>query len=396
MSLKFSKTQISFLGGMLLLSSGYSFSNEYDPLRPFVSVKQVHEDNLFKSNEFSAKKDVVDVLNVGLKGDIDLSRQRITLDALLTKSSYKYNDQLDNNSQRISGNLNWVVGSNWSGIFGLGVNKSLSNFEDNPGITQKIFKTLTSANFSANHKLSPRWTVGGGLSTYNLKYDESALDLNDLNFLSADLSLVHLTSKFNQIGFKFTSSSTKFPNREFVPGNTVDESYVIQQLVMTGIWRVSGKNTLTGQVGWESLNNKNLDNRNYSGLNFNLRNIWSLSGKTTLNTSFRRDVSPSSTLFATYQTNTVLSFSPNWKFSQKLSFYTNASISNVSLDGDPNTSSSSVNTSEDYRNLSAGLRYRPSESFVLNVQVNRNNRMSDNPGREFEANTASISLQGIW
>lgn len=396
MKLLFSKVQSIFLGSILILSNGVSYSNEYDPLRPFVSVKQIHEDNLFKSNDTTAKKDIISVLNVGVKGDIDVSRQKITLDALFTQSSYEYNDQLDNNSQSVNGNLLWVVGSDWNGVIGLGSKKSLNSFEDNPAIREKIFRTINSASFSANHKLLPRWTVGAGVSAYQLEYDSSILDSNNLDFISADLSLVHLTGKFNQIGLKYSLSSTKFPNREYIPGDFIDEGYNIHQLVVTGIWRVSGKNTLTGQVGWEALNNNNLDSRNYSGLYFNLSNIWRISGKTSVNTSLRRDVSPTSTIFATYQTNNVLSFSPNWKFSQKLTFFSNASFSSISLEGDPGFVSNSASVSEDYRSLSAGLNYRPTKSLVFNLQVNRNNRLSDNVGRDFEANTASISLKGTW
>jgi len=390
------KKRLLLLGVILSLSSSFSFSNESDPLRPYVSIKQTNEDNLFKSNKVNARKDVVSVLRVGLKGDLDFSRQKFTLDALLSQSSYESNDQLDNNSQRVSSKLIWVVGSDWNGVLDIGATKSLNSFEDNPDVRDKVFKTITSASFSANRKLSPRWTVGAGISAYQLEYDSSVLDGNNLDFISTDLSLVHLTSKLNRIGLKYLLSSTQFPNRDYLPGNFTDEGYDIHQLVVTGFWQLTGKSTVTGQIGWEGLSNINLNERNYSGLNFNLSNIWRISGKTSINTSFRRDVSPTSTIFATYQTNNVLSFSPNWKFSQKLTFYSNASFSSISLEGDPGFVSNSESVNEDYRSLSAGLNYRPTKSFVFNFQANRNNRLSDNVGRDFEANTASISLKGTW
>ena len=159
-------------------------------------------------------------------------------------------------------------------------------------------------------------------------------------------------------------------------------------------WEISSKSRADFSAAYINRTQPNNPSRDFSGVNSNASLSWDVTGKTSIEFSWSRDLYGYQTTAAApandinYTTNNHVSFGPVWKISPKLIANLRYEISRVDYQ-----SLSAVQRTDNLRNTSLSLQWLLTQRISVTASLNRSTRSSDLAYYNFNSNMASLSAQ---
>lgn len=329
---------------LLWASAAWASADGTDTLQPFVSETIGYDDNVFRlsdeadPNRFlppgSSKADLINQLSVGGRVDYSLSRQRLLIDLRVDDNRFLNNQDLNNVSTKDRATWKWVLGHQLSGNLGYGYERSLGSFAYNQTFRKDIISE-NEAFFDLDYAWNPRWKLSTGARWHESTHSNKARTVLDRESATGLVGLNYLTPSNNAVGVEYKYTAVDLPNRQPNPNDLIDNHYQVQTVSATLGFGFTEKLRLDGTFGYTSLQNRQFDERDFSGETWRLTLSWVPTVKTRLTLAGWRELQPSQLVFASYVVSDGLSLSPAWSPTAKLTFEAKVSYDQRDYVGDP-------------------------------------------------------------
>jgi exopolysaccharide biosynthesis operon protein EpsL len=370
--------RFSVFGGAMHDSNLFRLSDGTDPLTAIGSTK---------------RSDTITRFGAGLKGDIPVSRQRILLEARIEHRDFDHFGFLDHDAYRLGATWKWAAGPQWSGDIGAGKRRYLASLAE----LQAPIKDLITENrayASAGYRFTPRWRVRGGLEAYDWEHDDPSRVTLDNRTDAATIGLDYVTPADNSVGGQFKYSEGDFPNRQVVPGGTVDNNFQEYETSAVAHWTVTGTSALDGRLGYTIRRHDQVGQRDFDGVTGKLAYDWFVAARTLLNLSVWREIRSIEDTSASYVLSEGWGIGPSWAPVSKIVFQAKYVREDRDYRGDPGFALAGTPQREDtFRGFNLAAGYSPRRNIELGVAIETGDRSSNTAGRDYDYNAVSANAR---
>lgn len=316
----------------LLLVPGIALSSaaraaEGDVLRPYVGISVTHDDNIQGTSKAAIAagtpklSDTARRVEAGILFDKTISQQRLTANVNLDHTSFNRFSNLDYNGRDIAANWNWHVGSQFEGNLGATHSRTLTSVQDSVtrnaavdnGLPNQLpnIRTQNRQYFDGGWLLHPSWRLRGGLSHYELNYEQQGPQVADRRVKDGELGVDYLARSGSSFGVQFRRADGDFVNSPLA-------NYTQDEVKARIDWKVSGKTDLLFLAGWVQRDHDQAPANDYSGFNGRVNGTWRVTGKTTLTAGVWREIGALDDQTASYSLNRGISLGAGWEITRQI------------------------------------------------------------------------------
>lgn len=380
-------------------------ADEADAFNFFAGANVTHDSNIFRLDDAvdartrigtDKRSDTVRNAYVGGTFDKLVGRQRLRVDATANSVTYERFSMLDYNGGNVQGSLNWAITDYLSGTLGKSRNRSQTGFGDIRTTVQNL--NTIDAEFASFDLWMPTlssWHLEGNLrhaTTLNSSALYQASD-STVDTRSAGVRYAPASAKF-YIRLRKTHSDGDYPNRQLVPGATVDNSYHQDETAFEASWQVSGASRLSGTLAHTQRQHDNVPERDFSGATGNFTWDWALTGKTAIATRFNREIGAQEDALSSYVVTEGWSVKPTWMPTAKTQFSLQLEHKHRDFLGDPIAAFSMQAKRRDKIDI-AGLSasYQPFRSVLVSFSFSKEKRDSNYFGLSYDDRIVALNAQ---
>ena len=329
-----SKLRRLALAVALIFPSACAHAKPGDTFEPFVFCRLTMDNNLFRASS-NEQTDRYQQLGAGVLLDWKQSRQEVTGKIGANKTTFSKNGVLDFSGYDLLGQWNWQLGNHTSGQLGYSKTRSLGSFQDNSiGQTQNTVDEEKKF-FNASYSLHPRWRINGSVDTDTADYSAAALKASNHTLDHFELSTDYLTPKGSRLSFYAGRWNGNYPNRQVSSSSIVDNSYKQDEVGIRTFLVLDGKLQISGQIGQTRRTQKELSQRDFSGLTGRLNTNWQATGKLQVAGSIYRNIGAVDDISASYAISDGIRLTPSLQITPKLMLSAETYYENRNFKGDP-------------------------------------------------------------
>jgi exopolysaccharide biosynthesis operon protein EpsL len=357
---------------------------------PFRLSDSVNPQTVLGSSE---KSDTLRRGGIGLKADLPQSRQRFLIDVAAELNDYSRFSVLDHTAYRAIGTWKWRAGPNWSGDIGYGRRRFLASLSEIQAPIKDLI-TEDRAFGTSNVMVTPRWRVRGEADYTRWDHGEATREALDARIWSATGGLDYVTPQGNSVGGQIKYTDGEYPNRQVVPGGTVDNQFEEYEASVVMRYGVTGKSTLYGRAGYTNRWHEQVTERNFDGFTGRLDYDWFVGPKTLLGFSAWREIRSTEDLSASYVLATGWAVGPGWAPTSKLLVQARYIREDLEYSGDPGFVISGTPPREDtFRGLQLFGGYAPQRNIRLSIGLKIGDRESNAVSREYDYQAISANAK---
>jgi exopolysaccharide biosynthesis operon protein EpsL len=363
-----------------------------DRIRPYVLGSLIYDDNLFRvADDDEALRllgttdtsDTIYSVAAGVNVDLEISRQRLLLDASVNRNYFDRFDFLDYTGADALALWRWEWGNLWSGEMGYRYERTLSGFTEFQ-VPIRDIRTRQRVFASAVRKLTPRWQARVGADWTQVDFSER--EQNERRRTTGELGLQYVSRANNVLGGELRFSSADFPNRE----GLMDNAYTETEIAAVGDWRFGGRSRAQFRAGYLNREHEVLSRRDFDGLVGRMDYLYQLTGKTSITASAWRELSSLNDEIATYAVVTGLGLEPRWDITSKVSLRAGAFYEDRDFQGETDITTADR---EDVYTFEVSVLYSPLRRVHLSLGYQWEERDSDSADREYEYQRILGALQ---
>ena len=372
--------------------------NTEDTLRFSAIAGMTHDSNLFRfsgqeealaTTGDSTMSDTLRYYGAGVVADMPVSRQRFRLEGNTRKIEYNHFDFLDHTSGEGTAQWFWQLGRQWEGDLGYAYQRAISSFEEERRFERDI-RTHRRVNFSAGYLFHPDWSVQVGINAARLTYEDDQRNELNRDTNGAEFELRYLNAAMTYIGGRLRIRDTQFPERDFQPGESVDDAYRNYDLSLTARLEPVQGSYLNGYIGYTAREYANLDDQNFYGLTTRLSYQWPLTGKTQMAVSIWRHLDPVDDLVVDHVVQQGIGLEPQWMLSDKVVLKGGLLFENRDYEG---LVAGRGRREDDVHTAQLSMIYAPILSLAFIVLAEHEQRTSSFDDAEYEYNTISSGIR---
>jgi len=348
-----------------------------DGFSPYASVGYSYDDNLFRLGDDrpaydNTRGDYSTSLQAGALFDKTYGRQDISLQAKVSRVSFRHFSQLDYNGKDMQGDWRWRVGNHLEGHAGATYSQVLAPYTD---IVTRERNLRTQRHVYANGgwTFHPSWRVRAGASHDRYRYDLPSQAYNNRSVQIGEVGLDYLAASGSTIGLQVEQLRRQYDQRRRFGTQLVDAGSDQDSIKLKVVWRATPVTTLQFLGGWADRKHAFFTERDSSGFNARLQGRTMVDGKLALDAELWREFEGVESAQASSALSTGASAGATWSLSAKLQANANARYQKRDYDG-LLVSASGLDIADTRRTLSAGLTYAPLRVAQLSVSAFRETR----------------------
>ncbi|QAU34436.1 XrtB/PEP-CTERM-associated polysaccharide biosynthesis outer membrane protein EpsL [Janthinobacterium sp. 17J80-10] len=297
-------------------------NEEGEVVRAYVGLSLTHDDNILGTSNAAIAagtpklSDTARRVEAGLIFDKTISQQRLTASLNLDRTSFNRFGNLDYNGRDVRANWNWHVGSQFEGNLGLTHVKALTSVQDSlqaTGLPSQLpnVRTQDRQYFDASWRLHPSWRLRGGVSHYELDYDQAAQQVGNRSVKDGEVGIDYLARSGSSAGLQYRHAEGDFAQSPL-------NDYSQDELKARVDWKVTGKTDLLFLAGWVRRENDLAPANDFSGFNGRVNATWRATGKTTVSASLWREIGALDDQIASYSLNRGISLGAGWEITRQI------------------------------------------------------------------------------
>jgi exopolysaccharide biosynthesis operon protein EpsL len=371
-----------------------------DKLELFIQETVTYDDNVFRLpdgvNPVGATKrsDTSFTTSPGFNLDIPYSRQRFVGGLRWNFVRYNTFKELDFDGHEARAAWLWQAGNDLSGQLGYTQTEALASLANSrDGLLLGTPNSLDTQRFflNASYNLTPRWGLRGEVSRLEQENSLPQQQFNNIVIDAAEAGVFYITPLKNSVGVGVRLEDGNYPERGFVPGTGLYESY--QQVNVDGIvdYNITGRSRLNLRAGIVSRRHDEVPQLDFDEGTYRLTWDWQAPGNFAMNTVLRREVSPLDDTYATFVLVTGVILTPTLRLTEKISL--GATLDYSSREYLTEGVALVVDRHDRVRTAILGLSYRALRAVTLNLSVMHQTRTSSVPFDDYEANVAGATLR---
>lgn len=388
---------------------------EGDTFRPFVSLGQFYDSNLFRLADGAnpsgiQRDDLYRVLSGGVNVDWKPGNQQLIASATKTFVRYDRNTFLDFQGNDLQATWNWRLGNRFSGNLGATESVGQSSFGD-IGVVNNQF-TRKSRFGRADWMFHPRWQIGAGVEEDDSSNSAPSQVVWDYHQTVEDVTLGYLTPKGSKLRAQVRRIDASFPNPQIlqtlfgVLAAVADNSYTQTEYNLLGDWSLSGKLTLHGQAGWVNRRYENVlqsaivggyyaalvPRPDFSGFNGRVTGDWYATGKTLLSVSLYQELAAAQDINATSVLKKGASVNGAWLMREKWRLNAGMTFENRDFRGDLGVTGLPHRT-DDTWGTTLSVNYAPIQAVSVDLGVSTGRRNSNISVYEYTFHSVFVNVR---
>ena len=394
----------------LMLLLAYIFSTSVlsaqevnqDNIEPYILSSLVYDSNFFRlAGKQEAQKSLGDTtmddfytqIGAGVNMNTELSRQKLSLGAEVTRSNFSHFGFVDNTAGNGEIRWDWLVGKQWSGVVQYNYDRSLPSYADDQITLKDVLKDTVTKNgglVSGRFQFTPEWAISANIKKIDKAHDADPVKLLDRNTTAFQLAMDYATSTDSGYSVYYRNSKVDFPDRPET--SLLDNGYRDQWFGLTTQINSGGHSRAEAQLEYLRRNHVHLTDRDYSGLLWRLAYDWQITGKLAVEASLWRGIDQVEDVFANRVIEKALEFTPVWSVSEKIKISGDISSNHRNYINFTDTALAAARK-DDLMTLGAQLEYTPVKLLRCIFRWERGDRNSNSDIYDFIYNSVSASIQ---
>lgn len=371
-------------------------------LIPFVSTDLTLDDNVFRFGSAkiakatfgdSQRSDVIKRVDLGLNGNINISRQVFRFNADVAESRYDHFGLLDNQATNYGAYWDWQLGNQFNGTVGINQSSGLAGFAEIRNAVKNIrdIKTRTA---SIRYLFHPSWSVSANLSEQTQINDAQSFRVGDREDTTKQIALSYKNAMDNGVELSFSRFDTLFPNR----GVTVFGDKTTQDTLRVAFtWNPDAKWRINASIAEVDVHYPENSTFDIKGENLRTSISFSPTAKSSFSANVYKEISPVQDLFSTFVETRGAQLNPVWQISSKLNLSGQVGVEHREYLGDPGIFAGNVGSRVDIsRTHSIGLRYQVLRNTTMRLQYSGEDRSSTISDRTYQFNSLNFFVRYDW
>lgn len=371
-----------------------------DKLEIYIQQAVTYDDNVFRLpdgvNPVGATKrsDTYYTTSPGLNLDIPYSRQRFVGGLRWNFQRYNQFKELDFDGHEARAAWLWQAGNDWGGQVGYAQTEALASLANSrTGLVLGVPNSLDTrrAWVSAGHDLTPRWKLRGELNRLEQDNGLPELAFNNIVINGVEAGFAYVTPLKNQVGIGARFEDGKYPERAFIPGTALFETY--KQVNVDGIvdYNITGRSRLNLRAGVVDRQHDQVPQLDFTEGTYRFTWDWQAPGNFSMNTILRREVSPLDDTYSTFVLLTGILVNPLWRVTEKVSL--GATLEYSSRDYLTEGQLLVVDREDRVRTVALRLAYRPLRAVTFDLSAMHQTRSAQIAFDDYEANVISGAVR---
>ena len=203
--------------------------------------------------------------------------QAFSLEALLTRQRFHFNQDLDNTSGKATLDWSWRLGHRWIGRLGADYARSLASFAATRSLQKDLFDTGGYA-AEVEYALTPRWRLEASAHRSSTTHGNPARRYDDLDLDAGVVGARYLFSSAGSLGWEYRESRARFPRF----GSLADQGsrdYREHGAQFNLRYAITVKTSFQGAAGYVKRDYRTATIGSFSGDTWNAALVWAASSK---------------------------------------------------------------------------------------------------------------------
>lgn len=387
--------------GFLLVSQCFAQpanAERLESLSADVGYGHYYDSNLYRVGDGRTgpngkRHDNVTTASAGLHFNQTYSRQRLSASLGVERNRYAVNSNLDHNAHDARAAWDWELGKRWSGRFSYDSIEKLAGFDDFVD-TERSINTYRRKAGEARFMWHPSWSVGLGVDDATNRFTGETRRSAEFDARTVILSLGWHPASGNKLGVSYHDSDGTYINRPKTAGST--REYQQRELRLNTRWQMTGAIRMSGYIGQTRRSYDLAPNRDFSGPTGRLEFDWTPTGKLAVNLALRREIGSEDDLVTTFAVTRAVKISPSWAITDKVTLGAEYQRWRRDFRGDSGLSVApeDLPSRDDVtQRYGLSLRYKPIDALTLTVMLRHQERNAKTASREYESDSASVSVR---
>lgn len=367
-------------------------------IKPYVGANISYDDNVFRFNSpdqaeaafgSSVTSDIVKRLDFGVNVNLRLSRQVFTLASNINESRYDRFELLDNTGKSNKLAWNWRLGNDIYGELSASENQAIAGFTE---VRQPVknLRTTSRQIASVHWDFHPDWTVDAVRDHVKTENELISLNGSDRDDDAFEVGLRYQNPLGTQLGLAYRILDSDFPNRaiSILGGETSKKD-----IIVTAAWLPTAKTKISTRVSQVNITYKDTSQRDFNGLSQRWNLDHTLTGKTAINLTAYRDVSPVDDVFSTYVKTKGFGVNPVWNPTSKISVRAGLGYEERDYLGSSGFLLVDTDRYDETKNASLSVSYTPTNKSVVQIQYQGENRTSNITNSGYKFNNVNLMMR---
>jgi len=321
LSNKFNVVRYAPIAFAAWLCCGAAQAQISDTIHPIVAVGYTYDDNLLRlSDNFATgeqRSDRITSTQAGVLFDRQISRQRLSGRAKVSRVTFDHFSQLDYNGKDFAADWAWQLGNHLSGNIGGTYVETLTSFTDFHTDERNV-RTQTSRYGNAAWRFHPSWQVRGSFIRSKSEYELLVQRGNNRTEDVSEAGIDFLAASGSKFGIVARRLEGTYDTPRVFNGQRLDDDYVQDELKANVYWLASRVTQVQLLAGYAKRKHDRFTARDSSGPNGRVTVNWAPLGKVRFTAGAWREFSPVESTFITNSLNTGGSVGATWDISAKL------------------------------------------------------------------------------
>lgn len=289
--------------GALVIGSSSALAQSQDGLTWRAGITATSNDNFFGTTSGQVSENVTSE-TLGVKLAVPYSLQRFELDASVVANQYQTYSSFDYTGQNYSGAWLWSVTPRLHGTLSSTRSESLVGPSLNVDPTQRNKSVARNSSLAATYELGGPWQLTAGAVSSSTETERAVIGQSNDSYSGVNAGVRYVLVSGNSLAYFHQAASGS--------GTT---SYTLTTDDVAMVWILSGNTTLNGHLAQLRQRFDVTPQFDFSGTYGGVNMDWRLTGKTSVNVGWQRDIVSYQTANSSYTQTDTFSISPRWQIS---------------------------------------------------------------------------------
>jgi hypothetical protein len=341
---------------LLLLIGSTAFAEVLgDRIKPFISVREIYDSNVFRVKDKEFLKDLfgddqlhdfITILSAGVNLNYEISRQKMELLLREDLIYFKHYDDQNANQDTANGNLYLRVYDKFSakinGLYTKVVEPKEYYLSD-----KKIYRTNTGGGIELGYDMPLGFTIKAGFRLVNVAYSIPELNVRERTSRIFNGGISYTISPDSEVDILYERDMVDYDKLEFIGGESVNNDSK-GDTIKCVFYKKIGPETLTSlTAGYYQRKYDEFDARDFNGFIGKADVNYRITEKVTLMAKAERMLYEATFLEQTYSVNESIGLGASYKATEKIKAYIYGSISKESYKGNSNIVKTDLQERED-------------------------------------------------
>lgn len=352
------------------------------------------EDNALRT-ETAEQSDTITRVGAGIRHETRvIGRQRVRLEARGDYYKYDRFTALDNFSYSLAGNWLWEIGNQLSGSLVAGYDRRQADIGETQADRLDMVKTGRVA-ATAGYLVTPGLRVRGGLA--GTRAERSDFLEPETRAQTVTIGADYVSPLANTVGIEYRATSGEAPFTVAVAGiGLVSNDYRERELSLVATYAL-GTQLRTGlRLGRTLREYDQVSGRDFDGTTGRASIDWLPGNKTLLGFEAYREPRSIIDVAASHDVISGVAFGPRWAMTSKMVLSARLVRERRTRDGDPALTVGATLRDEVSHLWRFGLGWEPQRFWQLGLAVDRGERESNVPGRDYQYTAVMGNLAYNW